>query len=180
MRTLSSSAVGSFMARRPFTSKEWYNFTLCLVVVLATVDFATRKLTANYTLMPCLAILLLLSSTSLPVRKWIKTKLTSLSRMISMNHVDPKVTFTKVNFRRESKEGFYISEADRYSVNAGKIESFGPGILHLDNGEVVYVEEDWDQINNILNLKLAEEEAYNQNMRDIDKMGIEPSSEGVA
>lgn len=92
---------------------------------------------------------------------------------------NPKVTFTKVSFRREQTEGAYISEGDRYSINAGKIDSFSSGLLFLDNGETVLVEEDWDQIDNILKKKLAEEEAYQAMLRDIQRLGVEPPQEEV-
>lgn len=87
---------------------------------------------------------------------------------------NPKVKFMQLEFRREKKEGRYVSEPAPFGINYDKVDSFGDGVLKLDNGESIYVEQDYDQINAILESKIKEYEAYQKKVREIDRAGMEP------
>ncbi len=90
-------------------------------------------------------------------------------------YFNPKVKFTQLTFRREKREGRYISEPEPLGINYDKIDMFGDGVLKLDNGESIYVEQDYDQINAILEAKIKEAETYQAALKEADRTGLPPT-----
>lgn len=162
----------SFTKRKPLVSRALYNYTLCLVLVCATLDFAIRKPIASYMLLLFLTVSQ--AQSSIPVQNhWTETKpICSRKQPMIFNE---KVRFTQVEFRREKKEGRMVAEPVPFYINITKIDGFGDGVLRLDSGDVIYVEQDADQINAIIEAKLEEQEAYSKMLREIDRVGIEPT-----
>jgi hypothetical protein len=89
---------------------------------------------------------------------------------------NPRIMFNQVVFRRDKKEGRMLPLVEPTWIPMDNIENFSDGELLLTSGTTLYVEEDGEQINNRIILKLEELEEYNKMMRDIERMGIDPSN----
>lgn len=87
-------------------------------------------------------------------------------------HFNPKVAFTKIIMPRDPQTGIRKHQGVPWDINFEKIESYTHGEIRLDDGEVIYVEEDYEQIKKIIDDKIAEHERYNTNLRLQENNGM--------
>lgn len=92
---------------------------------------------------------------------------------------NPRILVNQVVFRRDKREGRLLPEVEPTWIPMDNITNFKDGAIEFAGGLEIYVEEDNEQINNLIEVKLHELEEYNQMMRNIERMGIEPPTDTV-
>lgn len=87
-------------------------------------------------------------------------------------HFNSKVCFDRVVFERDAQTGYYKHLSKPWDINFEKVESYSHGELRLDDGEVVLVEQDYEQIKKLIDDKLKEQEVYSAHLRMQESNGV--------
>lgn len=91
---------------------------------------------------------------------------------------DNKVKFNEVQHELD-KENRWMPRPKPYVLDMDRIIGYGNGYIELSETRVL-VEEDHDQITNILHAKLREKANFENYLREVEKMGIDPNPEEAA
>jgi hypothetical protein len=87
-------------------------------------------------------------------------------------HFNTEATFTRVDFRRDDQTGVWKHHGVKWSIDHEDVNSWQSGQLTLKNGETIIVEEDWDSIKAILDLKREEKAEFEEYLRRLEIMGM--------
>lgn len=172
MRTLRSADAENSTRSPHLTSRELYNFVLCLVAISMTVELPISVATVSDMPMNSLATSRTTSDILENAKYTTRTKFGSYSQLdMNVNHYNDKIELTGLTFDRNA-EGVYAPKGSPLVLAYSRIDLHGDGWIQLvDEAGPRLVEEDAQTISNLIDQKIREAEIYGIEQRKSDLIG---------